>query len=253
MNEKTVAAHNETPAKPEGKTQGIWRPIAPIAALVAMLIAARMFGLGDRLGVLRDWIQTLGPLGPVVFIVLYALAVVAALPGSALTVAAGALFGSVLGVVVVSVASTLGASLAFLVGRYFARGAVAGWLSDKETFQRLDRLTEEQGAVIVAVTRLAPIFPFNLLNYGFGLTRVSFWTYVFWSWLCMLPGTVLYVVGADAVSKGLTEGEVPWALIGVVAATAAILAVIVRRARRKLQDKESNETPAASPTEEAHP
>ncbi len=239
------------PAQEKSKAQGLWRPIALIAVIVAMLIAARMFGLGDRLGAFRDWIQTLGPLGPVVFVILYAVAVVAALPGSALTVAAGALFGSVLGVIVVSIASTLGASLAFLVGRYFAREAVAGWLSTKETFQRLDRLTERQGAVIVAVTRLVPIFPFNLLNYGFGLTRVPFWTYVFWSWLCMLPGTVLYVVGADAVSKALVQGEVPWTLVGAAAAAAVVLAVLVRDARRRL--KEPDETHEASPSEEARP
>jgi uncharacterized membrane protein YdjX (TVP38/TMEM64 family) len=171
---------------------------------------------------------------------MYAAAVVAALPGSALTVAAGALFGSVLGVIVVSIASTLGAALSFLVARYFARGAVAGWLSDKEKFRRLDRMTEEQGAIIVALTRLVPIFPFNLLNYGFGLTRVPFWTYVFWSWLCMLPGTVLYVVGADVVTKAVVQGEVPWLLVGALVAAAAVLAVLVRQARRKLQDRETN-------------
>lgn len=233
----------------KSKAQGLWRPIALIAAIVAMLIAARVFGIGEQLGALRGWIESLGSLGPVVFVLLYAVATVAALPGLALTLAAGALFGSVLGVIVVSIASTLGASLAFLVGRYFAREAVAGWLSTKETFQRLDKLTERQGAVIVAVTRLVPIFPFNLLNYGFGLTRVPFWTYVFWSWLCMLPGTVLYVVGADAVSKALVQGEVPWVLVGAVAAAAAVLAVLVRQARRRL--REPDETLEASPSEEA--
>jgi uncharacterized membrane protein YdjX (TVP38/TMEM64 family) len=224
----------------KGKAQGLWRPIALIAVIVAMLVAARVFGIGEYIGALRDWIQSLGSLGPVVFVLLYAVAVVAALPGSALTVAAGALFGSVQGVIVVSIASTLGASLSFLVGRYFAREAVASWLSDKEKFQKLDQLTEQQGAIIVAITRLVPIFPFNLLNYGFGLTRVPFWTYVFWSWLCMLPGTVLYVVGADVVTKAVVQGEVPWPLVAALVATAAILTVIVRQARRRLQDREAD-------------
>lgn len=210
-----------------------------IAAIVVILIVAKTFGLGERLGALRDWIQALGPWGPVVFVFLYAVAVVAALPGSALTVAAGALFGSVLGVIVVSIASTLGASLSFLVGRYFARDAVAGWLSDKEKFRRLDQLTEERGAVMVALTRLVPIFPFNLLNYGFGLTRVPFWTYVLWSWLCMLPGTVLYVVGADVVTKAVVQGKVPWALVGALVGAGVILAILVRQARRKLQERET--------------
>ena len=76
-----------------------------------------------------------------------------------------------------------------------ARDAVANWLSRSEKFQRLDKLTAEHGAIMVALTRLVPIFPFNLLNYGFGLTRVPFWTYVFWSWLCMLPATVVATCG----------------------------------------------------------
>ncbi|GAB4342769.1 MAG: hypothetical protein Kow0099_20580 [Candidatus Abyssubacteria bacterium] len=218
--------------------QGLWRPVALLAAIIAMIIVARLLGLGERVGDLRRWIDSLGAWGPAVFILLYAVAVVAALPGSALTLAAGALFGSVLGVIVVSVAATLGASLAFLISRYFARGAVAQWLSGKEKFQKLDRMTEEHGAIIVALTRLVPLFPFNLLNYGFGLTRVRFWTYVFWSWLCMLPGTVLYVVGADAVVKAVAQGRIPWALIMVLLAAMVALAFLVRFARAKLRAKE---------------
>jgi uncharacterized membrane protein YdjX (TVP38/TMEM64 family) len=236
-----VNEHSEEHFVPQGnqnKAHGWWRPVALLAAVVTILILSKVFGLGDRLGDLRQWIASLGPWGPAVFILLYAAATVAALPGSAITVAAGALFGSVLGVIVVSIASTLGASLSFLVARYFAREAIVRWLSENEKFGRLDRLTEEHGAIIVALTRLVPIFPFNLLNYGFGLTRVAFGTYVFWSWLCMLPGTVLYVVGADAVAKGLSEGRVPWELIVAGAVAGIILVVLVRRARRMLSDRE---------------
>jgi len=185
----------------------------------------------------------------VVFVLLYAGAAVAALPGSALTLVAGALFGSVHGVIYVSIASTLGASLSFLISRYFAREAVAAWLSTKEKFRRLDELTERHGAIIVAITRLVPLFPFNILNYGFGLTRVRFRTYVFWSWLCMLPGTILYVVGADAVFKSIRGGRVPWVLAIVLAAAIAVLVVLVRLARRKLESEgqglrgEKEETP----------
>jgi uncharacterized membrane protein YdjX (TVP38/TMEM64 family) len=221
------------------KVQGLWRPIALLAVIVAIIIMARLLGLGERLGDLRRWILSLGAWGPAVFLLLYAVAVVVALPGSALTVAAGALFGSVLGIIVVSIASTLGASLAFLVSRYFARGAVAQWLSDKEKFQKLDRMTEEHGAIMVALTRLVPLFPFNILNYGFGLTRVRFWTYVFWSWLCMLPGTVLYVVGADTVTKAVVQGQVPWTPLVILLLAAIVLALLVRFARAKLKAKEA--------------
>jgi uncharacterized membrane protein YdjX (TVP38/TMEM64 family) len=131
-----------------------------------------------------------------------------ALPGSALTVAAGALFGSVLGIAVVSIGPTIGSSLSFLIARYFARDPVAHRLSKNDRFRKLDQLTQKHGAVIVALTRLVPFLPFNLLNHGFGLARVPFSTYVFWSWLCMLPGTALYVIGADAFTSGISQGKI---------------------------------------------
>ncbi len=225
------------PAVKEKKPGGWWRPVLLLAIVTAIAILARVFGVGKRLEGLQQWIATLGPWGPLVFVLIYVAAVVAALPGSAITITAGALFGSFLGVILVSVGSTLGASLAFLIGRYFARDAVVRWFSKNEKFQRLDRLTEERGAIIVALTRLVPIFPFNLLNYGFGLTRVPFRTYVFWSWLCMLPGTALYVVGADAFTKFLVQRRVPWGLLGLLAGVALLLAFLMRFARKKLRLK----------------
>ena len=228
-----------TAPNPEESAGRPWvKPLLLGLVLMAMLIAAKVFGLGAHLDDLRAWILELGAWGPVVFILLYAVAVVAAVPASVLTIAAGAMFGSVLGVASVSVASTLGAALAFAVARWFARDSVTRWLGDNERFAALDRMTAEHGAIMVAITRLVPIFPFTLLNYGFGLTGVRFGTYVLWSWLCMLPGTILYVVGADAVTKGLAEGRVPWSLVGVVVTVAVGLTLVVRRARRSLQNTE---------------
>lgn len=215
------------------------RPVILVVALIAALVLAKTLGLGNRLGELRGWIDSLGAWGPVVFVFLYAAAAVAALPGSALTIAAGALFGSVVGVIVVTFGATLGASLAFLVSRYFARDSVSRWLAKSDKFRKLDEMTGKHGAIMVAITRLVPIFPFSLLNYGFGLTRVKFWTYVLWSGLCMLPGTILYVVGADAFTKGLEKGEVPWPLVGALLGAAAILTLLVRYARRILKERES--------------
>ena len=215
----------------------MWRPILLIAFIIVIFILALVLGAGEKLGALREWIQSLGVSGPAVFVGIYILGVVIGIPGSALTVAAGGLFGSFLGVILVSLASTIGASFSFLIARYFARNAVASWLSKREKFNKLDSMTEEHGAMIVAVTRLIPIFPFNLLNYGFGLTRIPFWTYVFWSWLCMLPGTVLYVVGVDAVIQLIIQRKVPWILFGVIAGVGVLLAVLVKLARSKIKDK----------------
>ena len=226
-------------AKSHGNGNNWWRPALLVATLLLIVVLARIFGIGERLGALRSWIEGLGSWGPVAFFFLYAAAVVAAIPGSVLTVLAGTLFGSVLGVVVVIHAATLGASLAFLIARYFARDAIARRLATNERFQRLDRLTEEHGAIIVALTRLVPLFPFNLLNYGFGLTRVPFWTYVFWSYLCMLPATILFVVGADAFTEGLAQGRVPWGLLGAMIVAGLILTFLIRYARRRLKERES--------------
>jgi uncharacterized membrane protein YdjX (TVP38/TMEM64 family) len=217
----------------------MWRPILLMSLVVVMIALSYIFGIGEKLGALRDWIQSLGALGAVVFVFIYAGATVAALPGLAITIVAGVIFGSLVGVIVVSIASTLGASMAFLIARYFARDATANWLARREKFKKLDDLTEKHGAIIVAIVRLVPLFPFNFVNYGFGLTKVRFWTYVSWSWLCMLPGTILYVVGTDAVIQAIMRKEAPWTLIGIVVAVGILLVVLIKLARKRLREDEA--------------
>jgi len=214
------------------------KPILLLVVVVAVIIVSARMGIGDELGALQDWIRSLGVLGPLVFIGVYAAATVGALPGSALSILAGAIFGPVLGVITVIFAATLGAGLAFLVSRYFARGSIERWLEGNEKFRRLDELTARHGDIMVAITRLVPIFPFNLLNYGFGLTKVAFRTYIVWSFVCMLPGTILYVVGSAAVARALREGKVPWVLVVVVAMILGIIIVLGRQARKKLREDE---------------
>jgi len=218
----------------EKKKNNLWRPIIFIILLMAAIILLRFWGVGEKLTDLRAWIGGLGSWGPLVFVLIYIIAVVLALPGLAITIAGAALFGSVWGVVLVSIASTIGASIGFLISRYLARDFIVRKFSQNEKFQKLDHLTKEHGAIIVAITRLVPLFPFNFLNYGFGLTGVRFRTYVFWSWLCMLPGTVLYVVGTDAIISGLTEGRIPWSLVIVILIVVIVLTFLVYWARKKL-------------------
>ena len=209
-----------------------------ILIVVVGIIAARWLGAGQQIAALREWIQGLGSLGPVVYTAFFVAAVVVAVPGSLLSIGAAALFGSGVGIVVVSIGATLGARLAFLVARYLARGAIVTLFAHKEFFQRLDRMTEERGAVIVALTRLIPLFPFNLLNFGFGLTRVRFGTYVFWSWLCMLPGIVVFVVGTDAVIQFILMGRIPWLLLALLSGGAVVLAGLILFARRSIGNRE---------------
>ncbi len=218
------------------------RPVILVAVVFALFFSSRLFDLGEKLVVFRVWIESLGARGYWVFLLVYVASTVAAVPGSAMTVLAGSLFGSLAGVILVSIASTTGATLSFLIARYFARESVSGWLSKKQSFQRLERLTKDHGPLIVAFTRLIPIFPFNILNYGFGLTRVNFIDYVFWSWLCMLPGTILYVVGADVVATGLMTGRIPWTLVIITFSILAFFIVIVKKVKGKFIDRNTGTT-----------
>jgi uncharacterized membrane protein YdjX (TVP38/TMEM64 family) len=226
------------PVTAGAKGKDIWKLILFAAVVLSLIVLARVFGLGERLQELREWIAGMGTRGMVVFVGLYIIAVVAAVPGLPISIAAAAIFGALKGVILVSIGSTLGASLAFLIARYLARDAIYHRLSGNDKFRRLDRLTEQNGAIIVAITRLVPLFPFNLLNYGYGLTKVPFWTYAFWSWLCMLPGTIVYLVGTDAIVSAAATGEVPWLIAGVFVVALIGVIVAVRIASRKLKEKE---------------
>ena len=212
------------------------KPILALIALVAIIALARYFHFDEKLIEIKDWIAGQGVWAPVLFIGLYIIATVAALPGSVLTIAAGALFGSVVGVITVIIGATFGASLSFLIARYVAKDAISKLLEKNEKFQKLNKLTEKNGDIIVAITRLVPIFPFNLLNYGFGLTSVPFWTYVIWSAICMLPGTILFVVGTDAVTTAINQGEIPWVLVIVVLIVIALITFIVKKAKARLKE-----------------
>lgn len=209
-----------------------WKPVLLVIVIAVLFAVVNYSGVGTKLGEIQNWMPALGIWGPVVFFFLYLGLVLLTFPGIILGPLAGLLFGSVVGVVLISIASTVGAGLAFLIARYFARDAVARWLSRNQAMRRLDDLTEKQGVFIVAIARLVPFFPFTLLNYGFGLTKVSFRTYLFWSWLCMLPWTIVFVVGADAILQWFSKGTVPWVLVGVVIITVICLEIVVLYARR---------------------
>ena len=135
----------------------IWRPLIFVILLLGVIILLRLSGAADKLTDVREWINGLGSWGPLVFVLIYTLAVILALPGSAITIAGAALFGSVWGVVLVSIASTAGASVCFLISRYLARDLILRKFAKNEKFLKLDRLTEEHGAIVVAITRLVPL------------------------------------------------------------------------------------------------
>ncbi|MFH7027026.1 MAG: TVP38/TMEM64 family protein [Heteroscytonema crispum UTEX LB 1556] len=190
-------------------------------------------------------INSLGSVGALAFIVLYIIATIAFLPGSILTLGAGVVFGVVLGSLYVFIGATLGATAAFLVGRYLARGWVAGKIAGNKKFAAIDRAVGREGLKIVILTRLSPIFPFNLLNYAFGITDVSLKDYFIGS-VGMIPGTIMYVyIGSLAGNLAMigtqeqpTNPTVQWAIriIGFLA-TIAVTIYVTRIARKALEEE----------------
>ena len=208
---------------------------------VAIVLALKYFHVQDLLKAALDWIAKLGPWGPVIFVGLYVVATVLFIPGSVLTLGAGAVFGVALGSFCVSISATLGATAAFLVGRYLARDVIARKIQKNEKFATIDQAVADEGWKIVLLTRLSPVFPFTLLNYAFGLTQVKLSHYVLASWIGMLPGTVMYVylgslVNFGAARRQRTTGE--WVIYGVgLLATVTVTVFVTRLASKALAKK----------------
>ena len=225
-----------------------WKWVLYALAGIVLLLLLKYFHVQSLLKSALDWIGSLGPWGPVIFVALYVVATVFFVPGSVLTLGAGAVFGVVLGSVCVSISATLGATAAFLVGRYLARDAIARKIEKNEKFATIDRAVAREGWKIVLLTRLSPVFPFTLLNYAFGLTQVRLSHYVLASWLGMIPGTVMYVylgslIEAGAGHRQRTIGE--WILYGVgLVATVAVTLLVTRVARNALAKIGNNEARA---------
>ena len=216
-----------------------------VLVIAGLIGAAKYFNVQEMLRKALDWIDGLGAWGPVTFIAIYIMAAVFFIPGSLLTLGAGVLFGVVKGSVIVSIAATLGVTCAFLVGRYLARNWVAKKTEGNAKFKSIDEAVAKEGWKIVGLTRLSPIFPFNLLNYAYGLTKVSLRDYFFASWIGMMPGTIMYVyigsLAGSLASLGMeerTRTPAEWALYGVgLAATIAVTVYVTRVARQALASR----------------
>jgi uncharacterized membrane protein YdjX (TVP38/TMEM64 family) len=219
------------------------RRILLFALLVAIAAAAALLlPLREWIGAVLTWSAENPGIAWLLFIVLYVVACVALVPGLVLTLSAGAIFGLANGIVLVSIGSVLGATAAFFVGRTFARQWIAHRIEQWPKFRALDRALETRGFWIVLLTRLSPAFPFNLLNYAYGITGVKARDYVLGSWIGMFPATVLYVYAGSAaasLSRALA-GDVSTGSAGRVllvvglAATVAVTVLVTRLAQRQL-------------------
>jgi len=199
----------------------IKRILILLVLIVGVALAIAYRDQFDATGIVR-WIEAAGIAGPIVFMLIYALATVFFLPGSVLTLVGGALFGPVLGTFLNLTGATIGATVAFLISRYLA----SDWVEQK-TGGRLKQLkdgVEGEGWRFVMFVRLVPLFPFNLLNYALGLTRIKLSHYVIASYIFMLPGGLAYTylgyAGREAVAGG--EGTIQKGLLAL-----SLLAVVV--------------------------
>lgn len=200
-------------------------------------IAPRLLGIVAR-------IHDLGAVAPIAFVLLYSIAVVALIPASMMTIAAGAVFGLLRGTLYALTGAIVGSTAAFLLGRYAFRGIVSRRLASMPRFEAVERAVSAQGRRIVFFLRLSPLVPFNFLNYALGLTTITLTDFLVAS-VGMIPGTVVYAYGGKVTGEALAlagQAEVPKnvsyyvLLLAGLAATVAATTVATRTARRALRD-----------------
>ncbi len=204
---------------------GKWPRLLLLFLLISAVVLVRVTGISHYLNedTLKGLISQYKTMAPLVYIGIYSVAPALFLPGLPLTVAAGILFGPFWGVVYAITGATIGASIAFLIARYIGRD----WVEQRITGERLKRLDQEvarHGWKVVAFTRLIPLFPFNMLNYAFGLTRIGFFTYALVSFFCMLPAAIAYVVFSASLLDVL-RGNISWKFIVGLLLLAVVTAI----------------------------
>lgn len=224
-----------------------WLRYSIVSLIVAsLIIIAKEIGLTTQLQIFLEnilqWIDSLGLIGIFIFVIIYIVATIFWIPGTILTLGAGFLYGVIQGSLLVSIASMIAGTAAFLVGRYFAREKVNRLIENQPKFKAIDEAVAKEGWKIVGLTRLSPLFPFVFLNYAFGLTKVTFRDFFLASWIGMLPGTVMYVyigsLGKDLTSLGSdfsSANFLPWILrIVGFSATVAITIYLTKISKQAL-------------------
>ena len=214
------------------------RPVVVLLLLAAGVVAARSFGLGDLIRLenvvrLKAWIEGYGALAPVIYMAGYVLATVFFVPGLPITVLGGVAFGPLWGTVYVWVGATIGLALAFLVARYAARSMVERWVRASPRVAKMDGKVAEHGWRIVMLTRLVPLFPFNLQNYAYGITRIGFWPYLVTSALCILPATAAFTFAGGALSDGRGDIRRTLTYLAIAGVLLALVSLIPRWIQRR--------------------
>ncbi|MBD2250085.1 TVP38/TMEM64 family protein [Nostoc parmelioides] len=216
--------------------------------IAVLIIAAQQVNIQSLFQTLILWVQSLGFLGPIAYMIIYNLATLLFIPGSILTLKSGCLFGVFWGSIYVLIAATMGAILAFLIGRYMSRDWVVRQIDKYPKFKIIDQAVAKEGWKIVLLTRLSPVFPFNLLNYAFGVTCISLKDYILGS-LGIIPGTIMYVyigsLAGDLALAGTNHQPVTpetqiwqWIMQGLgLIATVGVTIYITKIAQKALSQK----------------
>ncbi len=262
INNQTTAASMDASGQPTqrhfrtgpNRLNLVIRWVSILCILASLLTLVRSLPFDQAMSAAKGWISGLEFWGPIVLALLYIVATVLFFPATILTLAAGAMFGLGVGTATVSVGSTLGACLAFLIARYGARDKVAAMASGNRHFGAIDRAIEEGGWKIVGLLRLSPAIPFNVQNYMYGLTPIRFWPYAVTSWIAMLPGTFLYVylghVTGAAVGADRERTTFEWAMLAIgLLATAVVTVYVTRLANRKLKEQVHEAPEKGQPTD----
>lgn len=223
------------------------RVVILVAVVLGVIAAAFLLPTRGYVVAALRWFETLGPWGPILLSLFYVVATILFLPGSIITLGAGALFGVWKGFLAAWIGANLGACAAFLLGRTLARDWVDRKASTHPRFSAIENAVSREGFKIVLLLRLSPVFPFNLLNYALGLTKVPFWRYAAATLIGMVPGGLMYVyigaaagslaaVAAGEVEGGLAAQMLKWIGLGI---TVVVTLFVTRIARRSLKAVEA--------------
>jgi len=225
----------ESKEEKAGATGSRLKLIAFGLVIVGLLALSRFVDIPGTINSILDWIKGQGAVGAILFIFLYIGACVFVIPGSLITLGGGAIYGLPMGFALVSAGSTLGATLTFIIGRYVARDYIAKKIATNQKFKAMDDAVAQQGWKIVLLTRLTPLMPFSMQNYGYGLTKVPLLQYMLASWIGMMPGTVLYVyigtVSGQAAEGGASTAQ--WVMRGIALAATVVVTIFITRVARK--------------------
>jgi uncharacterized membrane protein YdjX (TVP38/TMEM64 family) len=221
-----------------GESSKLRRRRAGIRVIVFLTVVVVLWALGQTLELegtltsIQGWARELGAWAPAAFVGGYILATVLGVPGTPLTVAAALIFGPRDGLLVAIAASTGTAIVAFWLARTVAREPLERWLSKRPAYERLQRLLRRNEWTAIAILRVQPLFPFTLVNYALGLSRVPFWKYLLASEIGMIPMNAVWVFSATSVYRIVLQGEVPWALLGITLGAAVVLALLAYFGRK---------------------